>query len=104
MKVKRLGLGKQPRPLFLNGLDFYAAQVNVHQRNDIGRTGMDEEVKAMQDQIIDAVANFGSVAVISALAVALRMAAEVEKGGGNWPAAGTQNYYAKTLEDLLPEE
>ena len=65
---------------------------------------MDEEVKAMQDQIMDAVANFGAEAVIKALAAACRIAAEVDKDSRRWTSAGTHGHYAQTLEDLVPEE
>ena len=65
---------------------------------------MDEQVKAMQDQIMDAVANLGAVEVIKALAAACRMAAEVDNDGRRWTSAGTHSHYAQILEDLIPVE
>lgn len=65
---------------------------------------MDEEVKAMQDQVMDAVINMGAVPVIKALAVACRLAAEVDNSNERWSAAGSHSHYAQTLEALVDED
>jgi hypothetical protein len=63
----------------------------------------EDQEKAMEESVLDAVGNFGVPAVIHALikACATAYEVEIEQEPLNWPKLESYKHYARRLEDLV---